>query len=374
MKYELEKPSQWKEYFLRNGDEAICFWNKYFKSEEKNILFILGQGFDPRMCMGLKILFNLGGTGRRDCVLIELDEGEESTSGEYTAEVSRNREEFEQFIPEEKRKKIKNIKMWSDDRRPIGSTQAANIFDKSDLINYSDIIIDVSALPRGIYFPIIGKLLTLIQDNGNSPNLHVIVMENAELDGKIVDGAIDESASYMAKFTGGVDDASKSETPKIWIPILGDHKLSQLNKINQHVLPNEISPIFPMPSTDPRRLEVLLEQYGKLLFETLRVDSRNFLFASEQNPFEVYRAIRSVVRNYSQTLEPLGKCRVILSPLSNKLSSIGVLLAAYELKDLDVGIAHVETKGYRINTDGGMDKIGTNQLFTMWLAGDCYAD
>lgn len=374
MKYELGKSPQWEEYFIRNGKYAINFWNEYVKSGEKNILFILGKGFDPRMCEGLKILFSLEGTGKRDCVLIIIDEGEESTSREYDKEISKNMENFKQIIPHEERIKIKNIKMWSDERRPIGSTQAANIFDETDLINYSDIIVDVSALPKGVYFPVIGKILTLIHNNKNSPNLHVIVMENSELDSKIIDGAIDESASYMTKFTGGVDDASNSESPKIWIPILGDHQLDQLNKIVQLVLPNETSPIFPTPSIDPRRLEILLEQYGKFLFEALRVDSRNFLFTSEQNPFEVYRSIRSVMRNYSQTLDPLGKCRMVISPLSNKLSSIGALLAAYELKDLGVGIAHVETKGYRINIDTEPEKIGTNELFTMWLAGDCYAD
>ena len=374
MKFELSKPPQWDEYFLRKGEEAIQFWKKYLQSGDRNILFILGEGFDPRMCESLNILFNLGGTGSRDCVLIRVDEGEESTSKEYDEEISKNVTEFERIIPEEMRIQTRDIKMWSEDRRPIGSTQAANIFDITDLINYTDIIVDVSALPKGIYFPVIGKLLTLIQDNQNSPNLHVIVMENSELDSKIVDGAIDESASYMAKFTGGVDDASKSETPKIWIPILGDHQSAQLDKILQLVLPNEISPIFPTPSIDPRRLEVLLEHYGKFLFESLRVDSRNFLFASEQNPFEVYRSIRGVVRNYLQTLEPLGKCRVIISPLSNKLSSIGALLAAYELKDLGVGIAHVETRGYKMDVDTEQKNIGTNELFTMWIAGDCYAN
>lgn len=372
MKYELNKSPQWEEYFLRNGKSAIDFWSEYVKSGDKNILFILGEGFDPRMCESLKILLSLGGTGKRDCVLIILDEGEESTSNEYDVEISKNQEKLKLLVPQDERITVKNITMWSDEGRPIGSTQAANIFDKTDLTNYSDIIVDVSALPKGIYFPVIGKLLTLIHDNENSPNLHVVVMENSELDSKIIDGAIDESASYMTKFSGGVDDASNSESPKIWIPILGDHQSNQLNKIVQLILPNETSPIFPTPSIDPRRLEILIEQYGKFLFEALRVDSRNFLFASEQNPFEVYRSIRSVVRNYSQTLDPLGRCRVIISPLSNKLSSIGALLAAYELKDLGVGIAHVETKGYRINIDTEPEKIGTNELFTMWLAGDCY--
>ena len=61
--------------------------------------------------------------------------------------------------------------------------------------------------------------------------------------------------------------------------------------------------------------------------------------------------------------------------MSSKLVSIGVLLAAYELGRRDpkvtVGVAHVESQGYRVEQTTGLAPTPT--LFTMWLSGECYA-
>jgi hypothetical protein len=119
----------------------------------------------------------------------------------------------------------------------------------------------------------------------------------------------------------------------------------------------------------------LLVEYRKLLFDSWGVDQRNFIYAAEQNPFELYRAIYRTVLRYNESLRALGGCQVIISALSSKLLSIGALLAAYELKDygLGVGMAHVETQGYEI--EGGIDlgsELPRTELSTLWLTGDCY--
>ena len=51
--------------------------------------------------------------------------------------------------------------------------------------------------------------------------------------------------------------------------------------------------------------------------------------------------------------------------------SIGALLAAYELKNagINVGVADVEAQGYQIK--GEINTIET-ELFSLWIAGDCY--
>ena len=84
--------------------------------------------------------------------------------------------------------------------------------------------------------------------------------------------------------------------------------------------------------------------------------------------------MRSIL-HYQQALNPLGGCKVALSAMSSKLASIGVLLAAYELGRRDpkvvVGVAHVESQGYRVDKAAGPALAPT--LFTMWLSGECYA-
>jgi hypothetical protein len=107
----------------------------------------------------------------------------------------------------------------------------------------------------------------------------------------------------------------------------------------------------------------------------LRVEPRNFVYACERNPFEVYRQIRRVVFHYRSALGPLGGCKAVLSALSTKLLSVGALLVAYEFKreNFDIGIAHVECQGYRIEDPLQGNAPGEEvDLFELWLWGECY--
>ncbi|MBC7173648.1 MAG: hypothetical protein H5U40_14505 [Polyangiaceae bacterium] len=115
-------------------------------------------------------------------------------------------------------------------------------------------------------------------------------------------------------------------------------------------------------------------EYRELLFDQLRVEPRNIIYAAESNPFEVYRQIMRSILHYDRALKPLGGCKVALSAMSSKLASIGVLLAAYELgrrePKVTVGVAHVESQGYRVDQEAAGP---APTLFTMWLSGECYA-
>ena len=132
---------------------------------------------------------------------------------------------------------------------------------------------------------------------------------------------------------------------------------------------------MPSPSLNPRRGDSLVLEYRDFLFDTLNVEPRNFIYAAERNPFEVYRQIRRTILHYREALKPLGGSKAVLSTLSSKLMSLGVLLVAYELKSLkvDVGIAHIEANGYKI-TEGFDEKAisSKSELFGLWIFGECY--
>jgi len=108
------------------------------------------------------------------------------------------------------------------------------------------------------------------------------------------------------------------------------------------------------------------------LFDRLRVEPRNFIYAAENNPFEVYREVYRTVWQYDHSLMSLGPCQVAISALSSKLLSIGALLAAYELKERDVGVAHVESQGYHMERQLSTEELKNTELTTLWIAGDCY--
>jgi hypothetical protein len=105
------------------------------------------------------------------------------------------------------------------------------------------------------------------------------------------------------------------------------------------------------------------------------VEPRNIIYASERNPFEAYRQLRQTIGHYQLALAPLGGCLSVLSVVSTKLLSLSALLAAYELKQakINIGIAHVESQGYR--ADGSYFEVKNTQavLFGMVLTGEYYA-
>lgn len=121
------------------------------------------------------------------------------------------------------------------------------------------------------------------------PNLFVLVSESAELDRRIMDEGIDEDADYIHPFRGAVERESAAGRPKVWFPLLGENQRIHLTRINDLINPAEICPLLPSPAVDPRRGDNLVVEYRELLFDQLRVETRNFVYASETNAFEAYR-------------------------------------------------------------------------------------
>jgi hypothetical protein len=370
---------RWRDYFLREGEQFDAFWKPFLGEWKRNVLFVVGHGFDSRMCNGIERILGLGGEGSRDVDLITFDEGAESPSTAYFDQRKANGERLKKLLEGRGSIRDRYIRMFSDDNRRIGARSIVQAFSSPDEFHaYSDVVVDISALPRSLYMPLLAKLLALFDlepKDCNSCNLHVILSHSLAADDSIVEEGLEESASYLHGFAAAtLESESTSSQPKIWIPVLGKRQQAQLERINQFVIPNEICPLLPSPALDPREGDSIVIEYRELLFDQLRVEPRNIIYASESNPFEVYRQLMRSILHYHRALKPLGGCKVALSAMSSKLASIGVLLAAYELGQRNpkviVGVAHVESQGYRV------DAIGSTispTMFTMWLSGECYA-
>jgi hypothetical protein len=168
------------------------------------------------------------------------------------------------------------------------------------------------------------------------------------VDAHITEEGIDEDADYIHPFRGAVERESAAGRPKVWFPLLGENQTVQLKRIYDLINPAEICPLLPAPSVNPRRGDELVMEYRELLFDQLRVEARNFIYASETNAFEAYRQLRRAILHYGKALKPLGGSNAVISANSSKLLSVGALLAAYELKRsrVNIAIAHVEAHGY----------------------------
>lgn len=371
---------RWNPHIMFDDDKINNFWSNYFKTDD-SVLFVLGKGFDIRMNLTLARFIEQTSKIKITCVLVEFDEGKSSSSHNYQHLIDDNLKEFEDLT-----KDIivirKKIKIWSKSgksRRIVGDRNAANIFQKySDISNYKDIIVDISSLPRGVYFSLVGKILTLIDTEPNHlHNLFVSVAENVNLDSHIRETAIEDDLSYLHGFGGEIELESEKDKPLIWFPILGEKKFSHISKGADKITDDknrlyEICPILPFPSKNPRRSDALLIEYHGLLFDSLDIEAQNIMYVTERDPFQAYIELSTAIRNYKKSLDIIGGCKITISTFSSKLLSIGSLLVAYENQDF-VGIMNVNSGGYEILDEENIHKSkNESEIFVTWLTGIPY--
>ncbi len=106
---------------------------------------------------------------------------------------------------------MSSVEFWSAEGHRISSQSARDLFVSDELFKgYTDIIVDVSSMPRSVYFPLIARLLYLLDHrqlhSRSQINLHVFVAEDPGFDASIQEEGIDEKAEFMASFGGGFDE------------------------------------------------------------------------------------------------------------------------------------------------------------------------
>lgn len=372
---------RWDPYVLLRNSEVSSFITQHFsKDAGRKLLYIMGVGFDYRMNTGIQSLKRSCPDLDIVCFLIQYDEGKGSSSKKYKSLVEKNLAVLSEILPNEKIL-IKNIELWTASgkkKQRVGDKNVADLFNNADIFEaYSDIIVDISALPRGIYFSLIGKVQAILDEfyTQKDINLFVNITENAQLDSHIKEFEPDSELSYVFGFRGG-SELTSDEKEIIWLPILGEGSYKQILAAHEKINPDEICPVLPFPSRDPRRSDALLTEYHQLLFDELTVEGQNIIYVPEQNPFEVYRTLSVTIADYNDTLAILNGCDIVISTFSSKLLSIGALLCAYEFKvrnDIKVGILNVDSSGYEIDNEADAQSLGEkSELFLIWLAGEPY--
>lgn len=373
--------NKWNPYVLIRNEETSSFFRNNFAMEGRKLLFIQAKGFDVRMNITISKLIECCPNIDLECLLIEFDEGPNSSSHKFKSLVDENIQELMSLLGSKKLVK-KSIALFGGNgkrHKRVGDRNASGIIQNyEEIVIYTDIIIDISALPRGIYFSLIGKILSLVETKPNPINLFVSVAENAAIDIKTKEFGADDDLNYLHGFGGRIELSSEIEEPIIWFPILGEGKVEHFRKAYNHIMaqnrPYEICPILPFPAKNPRRADALIIEYHNLLFDELGIESKNIMYVPEQNPFETYIRLNNAIKNYNVSLKPLNGCKAVVSTFSSKLLSIGTLLTAYELREaIGVGVLNVDSEGYIINDIDGVKKLKKqSELFLSWLTGDPY--
>lgn len=374
---------RWGNYFLKSGEDFSNFWTDYQKTTSPKMLFIMGMGFDPRTNTAIETIYSFPTDNRRDTIFLRYFKTEDEIDSAPPPEVKLHIDRLTAFLSARNFSKPnqKNIIRRSNDDKSITSISATQLINTIEEFEpYSDIIIDISAMPRNVFVPIINKALDIIDtyntQNETKKNLHIVVTENSALDNFIHDRGADDEASYIHGFRLKEIDKTKDQK-EVWIPILGENQLHQFEKILSKLNPVETCPVLPFPSENLRRGDKLIIEYQDVLFNDSDFESKNIMYVDEANPFQAYRRVSRLINRYDQSLRLLDGCKLIISILSSKLLAIGVFMAIYEKKKegKNVGIMHLESLGHKLDEDYDGSKIDVekkNKLFEIWLAGNPY--
>ena len=362
---------RWDPGFICSGEQFEPFWGNLADNPDpkRRGLLIAGRGIDPRTVVGPAAI-KRSGFPITACWLIRLMQPFDSP-GRPRSKSAAEHEETVRGLYADSAFDVKEIQVLNENGRLVGSAQIRSLLsDLKWLTGFSDVIVDITALPTSVSFPLLGILIAISdsvsKDTAAAFNLHCVVCENPDIDEIIVsDGG--DVAEYIDPFRGRGGLTGGPDPITIWAPVLGERQSVSLGKIYEMVSPAEVKPFLPFPSRNPRRGDDLVSAYRLTLFETWQVDPRGFIYVDERDPFDIYRQIGELAEDYEQFLKPLGSTNTVVSSHSSKLLSLGVLLAAFEHK---LAVAHVEPTGYRL--EGAPISEEANEMFEIWLTGEAY--
>jgi hypothetical protein len=373
-------------------------WDQLFAYRPARLLYIAGGSFDIRAQVAMNAFVDtvrVSGYDIRkaDLLLVELNAYQ--ISQELQQQAVQNAEDLEnkfRAITDSQDVSVSNVLM-SPAAGGEEELSASNALRRGTeevlqrITNHTDIILDASSLPRIAYLALMTGLLSkLVPDKraaspllANGINLLVLVAEDASLDGKIQAEDPNNDLVMIPGFSSALHAESMQDWPLVWLPILGENRVSQLEKIMASVIPTsaEICPVLPHPSRDPRRADRLLEEYRAPLFDTRETPMTNILYAHEANPFEAYRQILGAMERYRESMGVIGGCRLVVTPLASKLISLGVGLACFELRPSDmkenygIAIPLAEPMRYIV----AMEDLHASkpELSALLLTGDAYS-
>jgi len=343
----------------RNFDEV---WQR---PSEEPVLFVCGSGFDPRAFTVLTRL-RMATTRRIDGWMIKLPENATDLAVRPLAQT--NRERIETLVTDSGGALAHQLLPNYNDSRSLGRLISRSFQESSVLDSYSEVIVEISAMPRSVYFPLVRGILERAhsEDVGRSwgGNLHVAVCENPEVDAHV----LEEGTTPMAPIGGFAGPSSERAKTTIWVPVLGEFASSRVKALHEELAPDETCPVLPWPARDPRRGDRLMLEYRRLLFDEIRLEPRNVIYAAERNPFDLYRTLGALRERYVTSLSPLGPVSMVLSSHSSKLLSVGVLLTAYEHNLI---VQHVSPGAYGLH--GGDSEVHSHdEVYDLWLTGQPY--
>ncbi|MCK4764175.1 MAG: hypothetical protein KAW12_18390 [Candidatus Aminicenantes bacterium] len=365
---------RWNDTIHIEPEDFASFWQQRL-TKKRNVLAVCGVGWDPRMTVLLKTLKEFGGTGSRQLCLIDYKPSS-SHVGSQQKLIDMNLKKLDIIVKGWMEKQKIEIITRREDNSYAGDERIARKFRNFDISPYKDIVVDISALPKSLYFSLLLVLVEKCIRASNPVNLHVIVCQDVDLDGRITE-SIDD-VRLLRGFEGRFKlFQSQQNMPKIWAPVLTGNSLSVITKLFEYLQPKDIYPVLPFPALNPRTDDDLLLEYHSILADTWQLNPMNIIYAAEDDPLDIYRSLVNLYRQQKETLEPLGGILIAFSCLAGKISSLGAFMAAFEIGK-DAAVAHA-IGHHKLNVDD-VEKYWSQDyqnsfgrsLHSIWLTGEPY--
>lgn len=360
--------ARWANCIQHRGNETFSFIKSFFAEERRRCLLIVGGGFDPRACTVPKVFAEIC-ANRTKCIILREERIQvPETLRERAATHSR---ELENLFPGAEQKPIP---MFSEDGAVIGGRRAVEAVAPFLQENFTDIIVDFSALSVGAGFPIVKVLLESLQGHPKDPpvNLHLMVSDEPLTDSAITSIG-SERVAPIRGFDGSFNLDATRDAVRLWMPQLGLGSAipTALRLIHDHVKPHTVCPILPFSAIHPRLTDDLLLRFRVELDSTWQVDSRSLVYGHENMPLDLYRSILRIDELRRQVFRDVGGAMTILSPIGRKMLAIGTLLAAL---DRNLPVMRVESAGYEVDISrlDQEHQRAPGEVVHLWLHGEAF--
>ena len=348
------------------GRAVKKFMSQHFSDSARQVLLVGGAGFDPRACILPVQLDSI--LGNRLKTLLLKEERPEKMAKLVTSAENNQRNLADKLT----NVVVEPINILSEDLSVIGGRLAVGRLAQELPNGYTDVVIDLSALSSGIGFPLIRYALEWADQQPKTRELHILLVMNPAIDHSIHALPLDKSKDIFG-FKGNFGLAGMSEAAKLWLPQLAYDQRDALIRIYDEVRPDDVCPILPFPSTDPRAGDRLLEHFGSEILDTWEVAPQNVIFAAEGNPLDLYRTLLRIDDERKVVFEETGGSQIILTPTGSKALAIGALMAAMER---DLPVRYVESMGYCVDDWNKFNQTTENdlELLHLWLGGEPYSN
>jgi len=384
----------WDQYVFRRGSDANELWDHMFESRPVRLLYIAGSGFDVRAQVVMRECVNSirnSGAILQEATLVLIKFANYRLDASLEELTEQNARDLTDLFSAIGRVEYVSYGAGEGDEEISASSALRQGTDAvlRKIVGQTDIILDASSLPRVAYLALMTSLLNRLIPDKDAPdalaasgvNFQILVAEDAGLDGQIMAEDPSSEIVHVPGFSGAMQLESVQDWPLVWFPILGEHRVNQLQQIMRSTnIPGEaeICPVLPHPSRNPRRADRLLVEYKEALFDSRRTPTSNILYVHESQPFEVYRQLLGAMNRYRESMAILGGCTLVVTPFGSKLITLGAGLACFEMRPQDLttalyGVAIPHAEPTRYVADARAIRSSRPEICCLLLTGDAYA-